>query len=151
MPGWRYLRFAAFVIAAGAWIAAAAWGLGRATEVSWLLWLEHWTGDIRTALLSHRPKRQHDRIALVTINDDTMQPYTYRSPIDRRLLADLVTAIDKAGAEAIGLDFLFLKPTEKRARTRNWSMRCARPASSSQQPIAASKCDRPKPTIKSSS
>ncbi|MCB1743885.1 MAG: CHASE2 domain-containing protein [Gammaproteobacteria bacterium] len=114
MPGGTYLRLAVLVIAAGAWVAATAWSVGRASDVSWLLWLEHWTGDFRTALLSHRPKRPHERVALITIDDDTMQPYIYRSPIDRRLLASLVSAIDKAGAKAIGLDFLFLKATEKR-------------------------------------
>lgn len=110
---WRYLRIAVLLVFAGGWVAACAWGLGRATEYSWALWLEHWTGDIRTALFSHRPKRQHDRIALIAVDDMTMHPYPYRSPIDRRLLANLITQLDKAGPRAIGLDFLFLKPTEK--------------------------------------
>lgn len=110
---WKYLRLAVLLAVAGAWIAGSAWGITRATDYSWALWLEHWTGDIRTALFSYRPKRKHDQIALVTITDDTMQEYPYRSPIDRRLLAQLVTGLDKAGARAVGLDFLFLKPTEK--------------------------------------
>ncbi|MFY0611302.1 MAG: CHASE2 domain-containing protein [Hyphomicrobiaceae bacterium] len=109
----KYLRIALLLLLAGGWIAASAWGLARATDYSWALWLEHWTGDIRTALLSHRPKRQHDQIALIAIGDATMQPYPYRSPIDRTLLANLITQLDKAGARAIGLDFLFLKQTEK--------------------------------------
>jgi CHASE2 domain-containing sensor protein len=36
------------------------------------------------------------------------------SPIDRALLADLVTAIKEAGARAIGLDILFYKPTDEK-------------------------------------
>ena len=106
------LRYTLALVFAGAWIAGTAWGVARATDYSWALWLEHWTGDIRTGLFSHRPKRQHGGIALITVNDTTMQPYPYRSPIDRQLLANLVTELDKARARAIGLDFLFLKPTE---------------------------------------
>jgi CHASE2 domain-containing sensor protein len=107
------MRLAILLLLAGSWIAASALLVDRATNYSWSLWLEHWTGDIRTALFSYRPKRQHETVVLVTINDDTMQPYPYRSPIDRSLLSNLVKAIDTAGPRAIGLDFLFLKPTEK--------------------------------------
>ncbi|MBU2532813.1 MAG: CHASE2 domain-containing protein, partial [Alphaproteobacteria bacterium] len=103
----------ALVVIACGWIAGATWSVSRATDYSWALWLEHWTGDFRTALFSHRPPRQHDQVALVTINDETMYPYPYRSPIDRRLLANLVRVLDQAGVRAIGLDFLFLKPTER--------------------------------------
>ncbi len=110
---WKYLRIAVLFLLASGWVAASAWGVARATDYSWALWLEHWTGDIRTALFSHRPKRQHDRIAIVSINDETMHPYPYRSPIDRRLLANLIEGLDQAGARAIGLDFLILKPTEE--------------------------------------
>jgi len=108
----KYLRLMLLLLLAGGWVAASAWGIARATDYSWALWLEHWTGDIRTALFSHRPKRQHDQIALIAIDDTTMQPYPYRSPIDRQLLANLIAELDKAGARAIGLDFLFLKATE---------------------------------------
>jgi CHASE2 domain-containing sensor protein len=112
LHAWKYLRLAFVLLLAGGWVAGTAWSVTRATDYSWALWLEHWTGDIRTALFSHRPKRMHSQVAIVTINDETMQPYTYRSPIDRRLLARLVTGLDNAGARAIGLDFLFLKQTE---------------------------------------
>lgn len=115
---WKIVRMALLVAVALAWTAASAWLLAGATDYSWALWLEHRTGDIRTALFSHRPKKQHPDIALVTIDDATMQPYPYRSPVDRGLLANLVGELDKAGARAIGLDFLFLKPTERR-RTRS--------------------------------
>lgn len=125
----KFLRITVLLALIAGWAAGTGWALARASEVSFALWLEHWTGDLRTALLSHRPKRQHDKVALVTLTDETMQPYPYRSPIDRRLLAGLVDMLDGAGAKAIGFDFLFLKPTEaekdkalvdriKRAKTR---------------------------------
>lgn len=77
----------------------------------YLLRAEHWTADWRTAMLATRPEGQDPRIAVVTIDDDTLKDYT-SSPIDRGLLARIVTAIDQAGAKAIGLDILFLKKTD---------------------------------------
>lgn len=109
---WTYVRLLVVFVIAATWVAGTAWTMTRATDYSWALWLEHWTGDIRTGLFSHRPKRQDSRIALVTITDETMQPYPYRSPVDRSLLANLVSSLDAAGVRSIGLDFLFLKPTE---------------------------------------
>jgi CHASE2 domain-containing sensor protein len=111
---WNILRSLVLLALAGGWIFGVTWGISQATNYSWALWLEHWTGDFRTALFSHRPKRQNDKIALVSITDETMHPYAYRSPIDRQLLAGLVEALDQAGARAIGLDFLLLKPTESK-------------------------------------
>ncbi len=108
----HWLRIMLLLALALLWAAGASWLVEQAAKSSWALWLEHWTGDFRTALLSHRPKRQHGGIAIVAINDDTMQPYPYRSPVDRRLLARLITTLEQAGAKAIGLDFLFLKSTE---------------------------------------
>lgn len=108
----KFVRIVVLLALIAGWSGGTGWLLARASEVSFALWLEHWTGDFRTALLSHRPKRQHDKVALVTLTDETMQPYPYRSPIDRRLLSELVAMLDAAGVKAIGLDFLFLKPTE---------------------------------------
>jgi adenylate cyclase len=77
----------------------------------WVLRFEHWTADWRTAYLSERPATQHPRVALVVINDETLREYP-SSPVDRGLLSRIVSAIDTAGARAIGLDILFLKKTE---------------------------------------
>lgn len=74
--------------------------------------LEHWTSDWRTALLADRAPTQHPRIAIVIVDDDTMLKFPYRSPVNRGLLAQLVTALDAAGARLIALDFLFDQPTE---------------------------------------
>lgn len=77
----------------------------------YLLRAEHWTADWRTAVLATRPQGQDTRIAIVTIDDDTLRDYV-SSPIDRGLLARIITAIDQASAKAIGLDLLLLKQTE---------------------------------------
>ena len=74
-----------------------------------LLRIEHAMGDVRTALLSDRLASQHPRVAIIGITDQTLNDYKARLPIDRQLLAKLVTAIDDAGAAAIGIDILFYR------------------------------------------
>jgi adenylate cyclase len=73
---------------------------------------EHWSADLRTAYLSPRPQKQDARIALIYITDKTLERFHYISPIDRQFLADLIKAVDAAGPRAIGLDFIFSRPTE---------------------------------------
>jgi adenylate cyclase len=49
---------------------------------------------------------------LIYVSSKTLEQYPYVSPVDRQLLANLVDRIDAAGAKAIGLDFIFDRPTE---------------------------------------
>ena len=83
-----------------------------------LLKLEHWTADWRTALLSDRRATTHPDLAIVAINSETLEPYPFMLPIDRGLQADIVTAVERAGARAIALDFYFTKGTIKEADER---------------------------------
>ena len=48
-------------------------------------------------------------IVLVMIDDRSLAELG-RAPVPRRMLADLVHALDRAGAKAIGLDLLFVEP-----------------------------------------
>jgi adenylate cyclase len=73
---------------------------------------EHWTSDWRTALLADTSASQHERIAVVVIDDDAVAGQPYRSPIDRGLLANVIKAIDGAGPKAIGIDILVDQATE---------------------------------------
>ena len=73
--------------------------------------LEHWTADWRTALLSDRLPSSHPKLAIIEINNDTLEPYPFMLPIDRGLQADIVAALDRAGARAIALDFYYTKGT----------------------------------------
>lgn len=75
--------------------------------------LEYWTADWRTAFLSDRADREHPRLAVVVVDDTTLEPYPYLTPTDRGLIAEIVRALDQAGAAVIGLDFFFVKATEK--------------------------------------
>ena len=73
---------------------------------------DKWTYDLRTALLSQQAPAQRSDIVVVLVGDDTLGRYKYRSPIDRGMMANLVRALDDAGAKVIGLDFLFDRKTE---------------------------------------
>jgi adenylate cyclase len=53
-----------------------------------------------------RMLEQDDRIVLVTYNDDTLRELGKRSPLDRRMLAQALRAIDAMNPRAIGIDIL---------------------------------------------
>jgi class 3 adenylate cyclase len=55
---------------------------------------------------------QDEDIVIVAITDDTLGLFPYRSPIDRRFIADLLRNIAARGPRAIGVDILFDQPTE---------------------------------------
>ena len=71
---------------------------------------ENWVQDFRVASLTKT--EEHDsRIVVVTINEDTLKRFPYRSPIDREFLAKVITRIQNAGAIGIALDVLLDTPT----------------------------------------
>ncbi len=51
-------------------------------------------------------------VVLVTITEETLAQFPYRSPIDRRFLAELIKTIDAASPQKIGLDVLLDGPSE---------------------------------------
>src|SRR5688572_30007935 len=78
-----------------------------------LLRAEHWAADWRTAWLSERVDKPHPKIAVVSITEKSVEQFPYFLPINRGYLADIIDAVDKAGARAVGLDFYFTRSTEK--------------------------------------
>jgi adenylate cyclase len=74
--------------------------------------LEYWTADWRTAFLSDRAASEHPRLAVVLIDDDTLEPYAYLTPTDRSLIREIILALQNAKAAVVGLDFFFVKKTE---------------------------------------
>lgn len=99
------------------WRALARIALGVAAAV-WLLALtpllrqvEAWTLDMRLTLLApDSPAR--DQIAVVAIDEAALADLPYRSPIDRRFLAEVVAAILEADPSALGIDILFDQESE---------------------------------------
>jgi adenylate cyclase len=51
-------------------------------------------------------------VIVIAITDDTLEQFPYRSPIDRAFLADLIDALARHGAAAVGLDVVLDQPTE---------------------------------------
>ena len=49
---------------------------------------------------------------MIVVNERTLQDHAYTSPIDRRLLADVVDRLDASGATVIGLDIVLDRRTE---------------------------------------
>lgn len=67
--------------------------------------------DWRHALLSRREATTRPDLALVLIADETLSDYPFQQPVNRHFMASLVRALDEAGAKAIGIDFIFDRPT----------------------------------------
>ena len=97
------------------WLPLVAVPLGVAV-MAWLLvvqgplrYIENWFGDLRVALVTPRQPAS-DEVVVLTINDDTLSTFPYRSPVSRAFLAELVTLLNQKGVKAIGLDILFDHP-----------------------------------------
>ncbi|MEM1370913.1 MAG: CHASE2 domain-containing protein [Pseudomonadota bacterium] len=70
------------------------------------------SNDVQVALMADQLDAEHPDIALILITDETLKDLPYTSPIDRELLAKLVTATANLAPRAIALDFLFDRATE---------------------------------------
>jgi len=73
--------------------------------------IENWVSDLFSVFASP-PEAQNQDVVVLTLTEDTLAQFPYRSPVDRVFLADLLRHVDEAGARAIGFDVLFDQPTE---------------------------------------
>ncbi len=92
-------------------LTAIVFGLALAQFVPFVRLAENWAKDVRTALLSPS-EAQHPDVIIITVTEDTLASFSYRSPVDRRFLAELLEILEDAGARAVGLDILLDQPTE---------------------------------------
>lgn len=74
--------------------------------------LEAGLNDRLRVILSPYAQEQDPRISILTVTEDTLALFPYRSPVDRDFLARIVEILDAAGAKAIGIDILFDQETE---------------------------------------
>ncbi|MEO5365737.1 MAG: adenylate/guanylate cyclase domain-containing protein [Magnetococcus sp. WYHC-3] len=81
--------------------------------------IRNWAEDFQVATLTPR-QPPHDSIVFVSITEETLAQFPYRSPVDRQFLADLLETLRNKGARAVAVDLLFDQPTEpdKDARLR---------------------------------
>lgn len=104
----RHISSRTFLAAAGVFVGAVLLAL----FVEFPSGPQHWSADLITKYLSPRLPIQHPRIAVIQITPKTLEAAPYLSPIDRGILSDIVTAVDRAGPKAIGLDIIFDRATE---------------------------------------
>ena len=90
---------------------AAVLATALTTGLAFLANLEKVAVDIRMAAFQV-PMPQSDTIVVAAITEETLANFTYRSPVDRAFLANLLTTLQAKGARAIGLDILLDQPTE---------------------------------------
>ena len=97
-------------------LAGTALFLLLALAVARFSWSLPLVGDAERALYDIRfgeaaPRMAQDpRIVLVTYDDQTLRKLGKRSPLDRRLLAETLRALDAMHPKAIGIDILFDQP-----------------------------------------
>jgi CHASE2 domain-containing sensor protein len=66
--------------------------------------------DFRLAYFAP-PREQHSDIVVLTIDEETLTQFPFRSPINRRLIADLVQTLAERNVRALGIDLIFDQPT----------------------------------------
>lgn len=79
---------------------------------------DEWTYDWRTLFFSKTAEKARKDIAIVVVDEESMADYDYVSPVDRRMMATLLRAIDEAKPKAIGLDFIYDRKSEE-AKTQD--------------------------------
>lgn len=108
--------FGAHAIAAVILASLIATGLVLAERLAPVLTeLEHFAADYRSAWLADTSESPHPSIVVVTVSEDALARHAghpYRSPTDRAVLARLIGIVDRAQPLAIGLDYIFDRPTE---------------------------------------
>lgn len=102
---WLLFMAGALGIAMLAWLLVAQGPLRQA---------ENWVGDLRVALVTPRQPPPDD-LVLLTITEDTLRQFPYRSPVNRTFLAQTITLLNQKDVRTIGLDILFDRPTEPAA------------------------------------
>lgn len=95
-----------FVVALVAILLSVTIALPLATRIEPVL------GDFLVIHFLDTNARKSDQIVIVTITEETLAAFPYRSPIDRGFLGDLIATIDAAAPRAIGLDILLDGPSD---------------------------------------
>ncbi len=90
---------------------AAALAVAAIRYVPYLTVVERFFSDFRIATLQP-PEPQDPDVVIAAITEDTLRLFPYRSPVDRKFLADLVDTLAQRQVKAMLLDVLLDQPTE---------------------------------------
>ena len=74
--------------------------------------LETEINDQLRVVLPHHAAEQDKRISIITLTEETLIRFPYRSPVDRGFLAELLTVLSEVGVRGVVFDVLFDQPTE---------------------------------------
>ncbi len=66
--------------------------------------VELWTLDLRQRTMAEERRGQDSEVVLVLFDEEAVEEWPYLSPFPRTVLAELIEALDRAGARTIGLD-----------------------------------------------
>src|SRR5690606_10521440 len=66
--------------------------------------------DARLAYFA-APRPQRRDVIVLAIDEDTLSTFPFRSPIDRRFLAELIDELGRRNVRAVGLDITFDQPS----------------------------------------
>ncbi len=98
-----------FVIV-GIYIARFSWRVPLTSDA------ERGLYDLRFKTTAEISRSIDQRITLVVYNDGTLEGLRKRSPLDRATLAQALTALDRMGPRAIGIDILIDQPQDEDAK-----------------------------------
>ena len=108
----RNRKLANAAMAVGVAIAVSLLAMFAVDRVSFLTSADRFVADWEIAFRS-APEPQDTGIVIIAVDEDAMQHFPYRSPLDRAFLAQLLSSLDAKQPKAIVLDYLFDQPTEK--------------------------------------
>jgi class 3 adenylate cyclase/CHASE2 domain-containing sensor protein len=107
----RGRHFSSLFLLFGVAAIVAALSVAAVYHVVFLTNIDNFIQDWEFAFAAHE-QPSDDRVRIVAIDEATLSHLPYRSPIDRGMLAELLTRLDATHPKAIGIDILFDQPTE---------------------------------------
>ncbi|HUN52511.1 MAG TPA: CHASE2 domain-containing protein, partial [Candidatus Sulfotelmatobacter sp.] len=107
----RGRHFSSLFLLIGVAALVACLSVAAVYHVIFLTNVDNFIQDWEFAFAAHE-QPSDERVRIVAIDEATLSHLPYRSPIDRGMLAELLTRLDAAHPKAIGLDILFDQPTE---------------------------------------
>ncbi len=98
----RALAWSLVVVMAGA--AGRLIQTPSVAQITGIEGIELWTLDLRQRTMQENRRGEDGEVVLVLFDEESVEEWPYLSPFPRGLLADLVEALDQAGARTIALD-----------------------------------------------
>ena len=96
----------------GVAVLCATLAQGAIDRLSLLTRVNQFVQDWEVASVFAPKQAQDSAIIIVAIDEPTLQQFTYRSPVDRKFVSDLLQQLESHSPAAIGMDLLLDQPTE---------------------------------------